>query len=37
MVTDQQVRLLMSLIEKEKSLTVAAAKSGLDRKTVSAR
>jgi len=33
MVTDQQVRLLMSLNEKEKSLTVAAAKAGMDRKT----
>jgi hypothetical protein len=33
MVTDQQVRKLMSLIKKEKSLAAAAAKSGMDEKT----
>lgn len=33
MVTDQQVRKLMSLIRKEKSLARAAAKAGMDEKT----
>jgi hypothetical protein len=33
MVTDQQVRRLMSLIQKEKSLAAAAAKAGMDEKT----
>ena len=33
MVTDQQVRRLMSLIKKEKSLATAAAKAGMDEKT----
>lgn len=33
MVTDQQVRKLMKLIQSEKSLAVAAAKSGMDEKT----
>lgn len=33
MVTDQQVRKLMSLIQEEKSLASAAAKSGMDEKT----
>ena len=33
MVTDQQVRLLMSLIEKGLSLTGAAAKSGMTERT----
>ena len=33
MVTDQQVRRLMSLIEKEKTLAAAAAKAGMDEKT----
>lgn len=33
MVTDQQVRRLMSLIKKEKSLAAAAAKAGMDEKT----
>lgn len=33
MVTDQQVRFLMSLIQKEGNLTIAAAKAGMDRKT----
>jgi len=33
MVTDQQVRRLMSLMKKDKSLATAAAKSGMDEKT----
>ena len=33
MVTDQQVRRLMLLIQKEKSLAAAAAKAGMDEKT----
>ena len=33
MVTDRQVRKLMKLIQKEKRLSVAAAKSGMDEKT----
>ncbi len=33
MITDSQVRLLMTLIKDESSLTVAAAKSGMDEKT----
>lgn len=33
MVTDQEVRKLMSLIQKEGNLTIAAAKAGMDRKT----
>jgi len=33
MVTDQQVRRLMSLIQKEKSLAAAAGKAGMDEKT----
>ncbi len=33
MVTDQQVRKLMSLIEKEQTLAAAAAKAGMDEKT----
>ena len=33
MVTDQQVRRLMSLINKERSLASAAAKAGMDEKT----
>src|SRR5210317_1342603 len=33
MVTDEQVRMLMTLINKEKTLAVAAAKSGMTEKT----
>ena len=33
MVTDTQVRRLMSLIPKEKTLAVVAAKAGMDEKT----
>jgi len=33
MVTDQQVRKLMKLIQSEETLTIAAAKSGMDEKT----
>ncbi len=33
MVTDRQVRLLMKLLQEEKTLMVAAAKSGMDEKT----
>lgn len=33
MVTDRQVRLLMKLLQEEKTLRVAAAKSGMDEKT----
>ena len=33
MVTDQQVRKLMSLIQMEKTLAIAAAKAGMDEKT----
>ena len=33
MVTDEQVRLLMKGIQREKSLTVAAAKAGMSEKT----
>ena len=33
MVTDAQVRRLMSLIAKEETLAVAAAKAGMDEKT----
>lgn len=33
MVTDRQVRLLMKLLQEEKSLSVAAAKAGMDEKT----
>jgi hypothetical protein len=33
MVTDRQVRLLMKLLQDEKTLSVAAAKSGMDEKT----
>ncbi len=33
MVTDQQVRKLMKLIQSEKSLAIAAAKAGMDEKT----
>ena len=33
MVTDQQVRKLMKLIQSEQTLTIAAAKSGMDEKT----
>jgi hypothetical protein len=33
MVTDQQVRKLMKLIQSEKTLTIAAAKAGMDEKT----
>ena len=33
MVTNQQVRKLMKLIQSEETLTIAAAKSGMDEKT----
>ena len=33
MVTDQQVRKLMKLIQSEETLTIAAAKAGMDEKT----
>ena len=33
MVTDRQVRLLMKLLQEEKTLSVAAAKSGMAEKT----
>ena len=33
MVSDQQVRKLMKLIQSEETLTIAAAKSGMDEKT----
>jgi hypothetical protein len=33
MVTDQQVRKLMKLIQSEETLSIAAAKSGMDEKT----
>ncbi len=33
MVTDEQVRMLMTLINKEKTLAVAAAKAGMTEKT----
>lgn len=33
MVTDKQVRILMSHYQKDRNLTIAAAKSGMDRKT----
>ena len=33
MVTDSQVKLLMRLIKSESSLSVAAAKAGMDEKT----
>jgi len=33
MVSDQQVRRLMTFINKEKSLVIAAAKAGMDEKT----
>ncbi len=33
MVTDQEVRKLMKLIQSEKSLALAAAKAGMDEKT----
>ena len=33
MVTDQQVRKLMKLIQSEQSLAIAAAKAGMDEKT----
>ena len=33
MVTDQQVRRLMMLINKEKTLAIAASKAGMDAKT----
>ena len=33
MVTDEQVRMLMTLINKEKTLGVAAAKAGMTEKT----
>ena len=33
MVTDEQVRMLMTLMNKEKTLAVAAAKAGMSEKT----